>query len=44
MLEGDGHAYALDHVDGFTSIYLSPNSTSWIYSICTAFYMPIIPQ
>lgn len=36
--------FKIDCGDGFTSIFLSPNSSSFIHEVCTAFCTSIIPQ
>lgn len=43
-LGSDGYVHDLDGSDGFMDIYLLPNSSSCIYSKCTAFCTLIIPQ
>ena len=41
-LGGDGYVYGLDGGDGFTGVFLSPNSLSCIHYVYTAFYMLIL--
>lgn len=41
---GDEYVYGIDSDDVFMGVYLSPNTSSCIRSIPTAFRLSIIPQ